>query len=582
MFWLFRNLIISTVLGWVGGVFAQNDLDSARRLWNSLNIDRYYYEVETGFVVDEVTGELNPVFMANFRVHVTNNVVTEVQSSLSPITDKMMRQIPTFERLFDNIENAMNSDLDPGLNVTYDEEFGFPNFICIDYGDTPMNWRWLSRDTMGTITKFLPISQEIDFLTEARNRWLTFGVGHYQMTFKRLYQPEVRIAVQDGEVESSVRTDTGKTVKSETTVLVLLDELEDMFSNINPFDVDITYSMVYGYPESVDVKFYNTDDEIDVVFFAISNFSPNFQPELDEALGIWQSFDLESYAFDVQKTCPCDVSVVQPMRAIVENGSVISAVSMQGETIEPALIESIYSIEDLFQAIQNGIDTDIVELIVQYDEELGFPTQLSLKYEQLGNEIMFMVSNLATLSIWQSDLDIAMTMWQEANVESYEFTYEMNESVVEGKAVEDVFEIIQMAIDNTATTLIVDYDKRNGVPTSVFIRNHKTFSNTEISISVSLFEEITPDPTSGPTTASPTPDPTTSPSSFSGPGVRTDSIDEGPTVCLVRGARCSPDIDIECCDTCLSGVCRPLRQDTNKNGQKLYKPSGVRRNLRGL
>lgn len=110
----------------LGNSPAQKELNAAKIMWDSANIEDYQFELRVScFCPQEI---VQPVLI---------NVVDGIAVALvyadngSLVTTELFARSDTVDKLFEIIQEAINSEAD-SLKVTYDKHSGYPVSVIID------------------------------------------------------------------------------------------------------------------------------------------------------------------------------------------------------------------------------------------------------------------------------------------------------------------------------------------------------------------------------------------------------------------------------------------------------------------
>lgn len=123
------------------------------------------------------------------------------------------------------------------------------------------------------------------------------------------------------------------------------------------------------------------------------------QDTLSAARARWASVSINPYVFVQQRSCFCGPSTLRPIQVEVVGGIVNSAVYRDtGEPVTQPL-STISTIDDLFDEVQDAIDRGAFSLNATYDAQYGFPTDVSIDYDQMieDEEMAFRVTELQFL-----------------------------------------------------------------------------------------------------------------------------------------------------------------------------------------
>lgn len=107
------------------------------------------------------------------------------------------------------------------------------------------------------------------------------------------------------------------------------------------------------------------------------------QDMLNKNLSKWKQADIASYTYEFQRSCFCVREYTKPVQLRVNNGAVVEArFKDTNERLPDRLEGNKQTIANLFTTIQKAIDRKAHSIVVQYDEEYGFPTSISVDYDQ--------------------------------------------------------------------------------------------------------------------------------------------------------------------------------------------------------
>lgn len=131
--------------------FQRQELARAQARWNSKNISSYSYVLELQCFCAPAS-QLMPVL-----VTVQNGTVASLQywnedpSKRTPAPASVFGPYDTVQELFDVIADAIDRDADV-LQVGYDEEYGFPDVVNVDYqaGGSEQKLFFVTRFTPAT------------------------------------------------------------------------------------------------------------------------------------------------------------------------------------------------------------------------------------------------------------------------------------------------------------------------------------------------------------------------------------------------------------------------------------------------
>src|SRR5690349_9005378 len=107
------------------------------------------------------------------------------------------------------------------------------------------------------------------------------------------------------------------------------------------------------------------------------------QSRLDSNWDRFQSVAPLSYSYVVRVNCECPTDITRPVIVWVDRGSIeYLYYEDDGSSVPLSYASSFLSAEQLFDAIQDGIDrrADVIE--VDYDPTYGYPTSVYIDYDR--------------------------------------------------------------------------------------------------------------------------------------------------------------------------------------------------------
>ena len=107
------------------------------------------------------------------------------------------------------------------------------------------------------------------------------------------------------------------------------------------------------------------------------------QRELDRNWNRFESSAPLSYSYTVRVNCECPSDVTRPVVVWVDRGFVeYLFYEDDGRPVPFSISDSYPSVEQLFDAIQDGIDRDADYIDVEYDFTYGYPTSVYIDYDR--------------------------------------------------------------------------------------------------------------------------------------------------------------------------------------------------------
>ena len=140
---------------------------------------------------------------------------------------------------------------------------------------------------------------------------------------------------------------------------------------------------------------------------ACSSGGPKFddaQAELDTNRTLWGQTRANDYTYEYHVDCECSDNFGQTVKVTVSNGNVVSVVYAElgeyGKLGDPPVVAGsprYHTISGLFDLIEAAIRQEPDQLIVRYDGEFGYPTNIEIDYliEATDDEYILIASAYA-------------------------------------------------------------------------------------------------------------------------------------------------------------------------------------------
>lgn len=120
--------------------------------------------------------------------------------------------------------------------------------------------------------------------------------------------------------------------------------------------------------------------------------------DLADARRRWDSLNIVSYEYVLQRSCFCPIETVRPYRVRVLNGAVVDARDVETGAAPPAGLP-ILTIPELFAVIEDALDQSAYSLEVDYDAQRGYPVRIAIDYDRqtADEELGFRASEFLSL-----------------------------------------------------------------------------------------------------------------------------------------------------------------------------------------
>lgn len=123
--------------------------------------------------------------------------------------------------------------------------------------------------------------------------------------------------------------------------------------------------------------------------------------DFDRARDQWQDAGISHYRFHLNISCFCIFTQDMPLIIEVQDGEVVSMEYQSGNEIDPGNLELFNryaTIDRVFSELEKAI-VEADSVTVEYDETYGFPTQVSIDFDQqvADEEIYLTLSDFEAL-----------------------------------------------------------------------------------------------------------------------------------------------------------------------------------------
>ena len=331
---------------------------------------------------------------------------------------------------------------------------------------------------------------------------------------------------------------------------------EDLFAFIqsaidgNAEHFQVVYDRNYGHPTDVYIDYSHEDKSDPKYRFSIESLidlrvTESRQKELDAHRALWDSHRAIDYDYYYRRSCFCMEDYTRKFEVQVRNDTVDAAFYAEDGTAAPdALLENwLPTIDGIFDQIQSAIDRSAYSMTIRYNETFGYPMSVSIDYEVMmaDEELYVSASELEILETepeedlnadatdHQAELDAFRILWDSHRAIDYDYYYQRscycmydytrqfevqvrNDTVDAAIAVEDgtpapddmledwlptidnLFDQIQSAIDQSAASISVRYNLTYGYPLSINIDYDEMIADEELYVSTSGLDILATEP----------------------------------------------------------------------------------------
>lgn len=122
------------------------------------------------------------------------------------------------------------------------------------------------------------------------------------------------------------------------------------------------------------------------------------QNQLDTALRRWNEAGATSYEYKLRRICFCAPETTHTLRVRVESGQITSVFDL--DTNLPASSTTAgRTVPELFGVVQDAINRRAFRLVVEYEQQLGYPTAIAVDYDDgtADDEITYLATELAPI-----------------------------------------------------------------------------------------------------------------------------------------------------------------------------------------
>mmetsp|Transcript_25985 Transcript_25985/g.72484 ORF Transcript_25985/g.72484 Transcript_25985/m.72484 type:complete len:760 (-) Transcript_25985:158-2437(-) len=273
--------------------------DAAKELWTAAALTAYDFGYRRTCFCD-------PKSVAPFLVRVEDGAITKIlNQDWTNVDDPDVRAVvQSIDQLFDTIQQAIDGNAH-SLKVTYNEQFGYPETVSIDY-----NFNIADDEVVYEIRFLTPISQISNDLAAAMDKWESVELETYSYQYTQFCEcPQdglpIIITVTDGAV-TSIQIDPTVEISSigngnfdDVTSLInqqdistyptidkLFQDISIAVHNVMVVTIDVEFDDVYGYPNDIFINYDELIADQELIATAKLLSSPVPPPLEDSSDGI--------------------------------------------------------------------------------------------------------------------------------------------------------------------------------------------------------------------------------------------------------------------------------------------------------
>jgi hypothetical protein len=126
----------------------------------------------------------------------------------------------------------------------------------------------------------------------------------------------------------------------------------------------------------------------------------NTSQQLQRSKQLWARQKISNYRYTLRRSCFCLPKATEPVTIAVRNGKVTSMVAVSnGQPVNREYFTKYDSIAKLFEIVEDAIAKKAHRVSVTYHPTLGYPTQISIDYDQMmaDEELYLTIANLQPL-----------------------------------------------------------------------------------------------------------------------------------------------------------------------------------------
>lgn len=128
------------------------------------------------------------------------------------------------------------------------------------------------------------------------------------------------------------------------------------------------------------------------------------QDALNSNRTLWKGANLSTYTYTYKRMCFCPPE--EDIAVMVQYSNVTAASYYPSNNpVMPERLDSLLTVEELFQVVQKAITDEVAQLDVTYNSELGYPEHIFIDVDKrmADEEMTHLVSNLHSNNLHSSN-----------------------------------------------------------------------------------------------------------------------------------------------------------------------------------
>ncbi|HEX2202365.1 MAG TPA: DUF6174 domain-containing protein [Longimicrobium sp.] len=122
--------------------------------------------------------------------------------------------------------------------------------------------------------------------------------------------------------------------------------------------------------------------------------------ELRRARDAWERAGIESYRYELARSCFCGGEAMGPVTIEVRDGAPVAVVYTEtGQPAEARFFDRFDTVEELYDYVERAIQDEAHDLEAEYDDERGYPTRINNEGSAniADDEVVYTISNFEVI-----------------------------------------------------------------------------------------------------------------------------------------------------------------------------------------